>query len=113
MNIHQSQRNNAVIIAISGNFNGENVLKYRETFEQLHTRSCNSIIFDVTNMEGIDSSGIGLLVFIYKRIKPLNRKMVMVGLSGQPLALFQHLRIDRILNCQTSNNSVNLEEAYS
>ena len=45
----------------------------------------------------IDSSGIGAIVFLYKRMIGQKRRLEVTGLDGQPRDLFRFLRIDRTI----------------
>ena len=61
--------------------------------------STADIIFDLSGTEFIDSSGIGFLVFMLKRLRPKNRTIHILGLNGQPKKVVQMLRINRMIRC--------------
>ena len=46
-------------------------------------------------MTFIDSSGIGAIVFLFKRLAARRARLVVTGLGGQPLQMFKLLRLDR------------------
>ena len=52
---------------------------------------------DLSNLRLIDSSGVGALVSLYKRVRAHGSKMEIKGLRDQPLAIFRLLRLDRVL----------------
>lgn len=68
----------------------------RVLFEELAT-SEDDISLDVSNVSFIDSSGVGGLVFLYKRLNARGRKLEIAGLTGQPRQLLDHLRLTPIL----------------
>lgn len=113
MNISQSHSHNQLVITICGEFNGASVIEHRDSLEQLHQQATGAVIFDLSQMHSIDSSGIGFLVYVYKRIKPRNLQMVLLGLHGTPLALFKKLQMDKVLDCRSSAQSQPLVEALS
>ena len=45
----------------------------------------------------LDSSGVGALVSLYKRVRAQGGQVVMIGLRDQPLAIFRLLRLDRVM----------------
>ncbi|HEY2745057.1 MAG TPA: STAS domain-containing protein, partial [Polyangia bacterium] len=55
-----------------------------------------AITVDLTDLRLIDSSGVGAIVSLYKRMRALGAKVEVVGLKDQPLAIFRLLRLDRI-----------------
>jgi anti-sigma B factor antagonist len=52
---------------------------------------------DVSGLRLIDSSGVGAVVFLYKRAKEHGGVVTVQGLCEQPLAIFKLLRMDRVL----------------
>ena len=64
----------------------------RPMFEQL--ADCGEdVVIDMSNVEFIDSSGVGAIVFLYKRMLASNRKLKLQKLGGQPHQLLTHLRL--------------------
>ncbi len=51
------------------------------------------------------SSGVGALVFLYKRLVAQERDMVLIGLQGQPRDMLRLLRIDRTVSTFESLNA--------
>ena len=45
----------------------------------------------------VDSSGVGALVSLYKRVRGQGGEVVVIGLRDQPLAIFRLLRLDRVM----------------
>lgn len=68
----------------------------RVLFEELAAAN-DDVALDVTNVSFIDSSGVGGLVFLYKRLTTQGRTLEITGLSGQPRQLLDHLKLTPIL----------------
>ena len=45
----------------------------------------------------VDSSGVGAIVSLYKRVRGQGGEVVVSGLRDQPLAIFRLLRLDRVM----------------
>ena len=45
----------------------------------------------------VDSSGIGALVSLYKRVRAQGGSVVIKGVRDQPLAIFRLLRLDKLM----------------
>ena len=56
------------------------------------------VVVDVSGLRHIDSSGVGVVVFLYKKTKEYGGVVTVQGLREQPLAVFKLLRLDRILS---------------
>jgi len=51
------------------------------------------VVLDFSKVEFVDSSGLGALVFLHKRLVSKGHKLRVVGLRGQPLQLFTNLHL--------------------
>jgi anti-anti-sigma regulatory factor len=49
------------------------------------------------NVEFMDSSGVGAIVFLYKRLLSAGCSFEIKGAKGQPLQLLTYLRLDKLL----------------
>ena len=51
------------------------------------------VVLEFSRVEFVDSSGLGALVFLHKRLIQNGHKLRVVGLRGQPLQLFTNLHL--------------------
>jgi anti-anti-sigma factor len=84
-------------LMIHGPFDALAAQKLRPEFDRLATRGGGDLTLDLAGVDFIDSSGIGAVVFLYKRMTNQSRRLVVAGLHGQPRDLFRFLRIDRTI----------------
>jgi anti-sigma B factor antagonist len=54
----------------------------------------------LSGLSYIDSSGLGTLVTINKRVKEKNGKLVLTGAQGLPLDLIKRTRLDKVFNIE-------------
>lgn len=90
--------NDAIAINLEGEFDTCVVAQQRDDFENF-SRSKKDVVVDLTDVYFIDSSGIGAIVFLYKRLICQQHHLSIVGLSGQPKDLFEMLHLDKTLAC--------------
>ncbi|MDE3273449.1 STAS domain-containing protein [Pseudoalteromonas sp. SSM20] len=88
------EQNNTLIVELPHDFSGLNVDKYREHFECFAATQHDSVVLDFSNTEFIDSSGIGAMVFLFKRIEQRGVSMLLLDVAGQPEKLMKLLRVD-------------------
>ncbi len=81
------------------------VKQLRIKFEELIETENRNITLDLSGVEFIDSSGIGAIVFLFKRRSPLGRTIEIQGVHGQPRDLFDHLRIHKALTVRFSDST--------
>jgi anti-anti-sigma factor len=111
MKVTKTFCDNHMLVTISGDFRADSIIEVRESFEQIQHEVDETVLFDLSQMRHIDSSGIGLLVYIYKRIRPRELQMILIGLNGQPKRLFEMLHINRVIECIDSMSSYSQQHA--
>jgi len=97
MNFTQYPLNDHYVLTLEGEFDAQFVKEGEEEFKEFVEENSSNIIVDLSNVTFIDSSGIGVLVFYYKRLKSQKRKLVLIGANGQPLKIMKMLRIDETI----------------
>jgi len=80
------------VLKVEGDFDAAAVRQLRPQIEALATTG-RSVTVDLSSVEFIDSSGVGALVFLHKRLVAAGQKLVVTGLKGQPLELLSYLRL--------------------
>jgi anti-anti-sigma factor len=89
----QDLNNGNLLITLSGEMDALGCSEIRPHLEQVSQQSQPHIIIDINQINFIDSSGIGAIVFLFKRLKEQNRSMEIIGVQGQPQELMTLLRI--------------------
>lgn len=85
------------VFVIPSDFSGFTVDGFKDEFEKLVETDSKSIVLDLSKTEFIDSSGIGAIVFLYKRIEKKNHKLMLLNVTGQPYKLMALLRVDKTI----------------
>jgi len=75
-----------------------------QTEAELALRRGVGIVADLGGVEFLDPSGIGLLVFLFKRQKAAELPFRIVGVHGQPARLLRQLRLERALGVSFNDN---------
>jgi len=100
MNIEQLVNDNNLMITLSGEMDAQGCTEIRPRLEEIMLQKEPHIVIDVSAVSFIDSSGIGAIVFLFKRLKEQNRSMEIIGVQGQPKELMLLLRMDSAISLQ-------------
>lgn len=84
-------------IAIEGQLDAVSVSDLRAELDKLVETRPKAVEVDLSQLRLIDSSGIGALVSLYKRVRQKGGNVVITGVRDQPLAIFQLLQLDRFM----------------
>ncbi|OED41963.1 hypothetical protein ACH42_12675 [Endozoicomonas sp. (ex Bugula neritina AB1)] len=85
------------IIEMHSQFNAKTVHDVRNCFEHLIKDCSGDVLVDMSSVNELDSSGIGALVFLYKRLRVEDRKLGLLGVNGKPDELLTMLRINQTI----------------
>ncbi|ADZ90014.1 STAS domain-containing protein [Marinomonas mediterranea] len=85
------------VLELAGEMDCVAIAENKDAIELIPTTFDGDIVFDLSKVTFIDSSGIGAIVFLFKRLREEERSLVLSGLNGQPKELMTLLRIDRAI----------------
>lgn len=83
-------------ISISKNFTIEEVAKFRTNMNRLIENGEKDFILDFHQCDFIDSTGLGVIVAVYKKCVEKNGSIKLTGLNEQVAKLFKLTRLDRV-----------------
>ena len=84
-------------LVIEGELDAVSVAELRGDLDKLVKMRPALVDVDLSSLRMVDSSGVGALVSLYKRVGAQGGRVVIKGLRDQPLAIFRLLRLDRVM----------------
>ncbi len=104
----QEEREGVIIFTLAGSLDIGTVSRVRSKIESLLSTGRHKVLFDLYELEQIDSSGVTAFIVIFKRVRSNNGEMKISRLVGQPREIFSLLRLDRVFEIYN-----NLDEAVA
>lgn len=87
--------NGDLILSLSGEMDAHGCNQIKPILEEIvATVQTKNVLLDLNDVDFIDSSGIGAIVYLFKRLKAQHQSLVIRGVHGQPKELMELLRID-------------------
>jgi anti-sigma B factor antagonist len=90
-------------LAVKGTLNAITVPELRPAIDRLLIGHPSRVEIDLRELTMVDSTGVGLLISLYKRMRAQGGATWMSGLRGQPLAIFRLLRLDRVMTAPAAS----------
>jgi anti-sigma B factor antagonist len=87
---------NELQLHIDGALDALTARDVRPIFDQVVAEKPKRVTVDLESLTLIDSSGVGAIVSLFKRIKADGGQVVVVRAHDQPLAVLKLLKLDRI-----------------
>jgi anti-sigma B factor antagonist len=91
----KEERGEITVFSLKGNLDALTASSLRKEIEALLAARKIYVVFDLAKLELIDSSGVGAIVSLFKRVRTLQGDVKIARLDGQPQEIFKLLRLDR------------------
>ncbi len=92
--VESEKSGSTLIITVSGEINADNTLTFRKYIEETFSTFQTNVLFDLSNLEYINSMGIGTLIKTIKEVQKQKCKACLVGLNE---SIIQVLRITGLI----------------
>lgn len=96
MNCIRTDQDGESRLRIDGSLDALTVRELRPILDEVVAGNFRHVTVDIEHLTMIDSSGVGAIVSLYKRLKAEGGKVVVVGAREQPLAVLKLLKLDRV-----------------
>lgn len=80
-------------------------LEARDLFNDIIEHADRNVVLDLSLSPHVDSSGLGAIVYLFKRIHSLGFQLYLVGLQTQPFDLMHSLGVNRVIRSYPLNPS--------
>jgi anti-sigma B factor antagonist len=97
MKFEIASKDGTSLLSIEGQLDAVSVSDLRSELDKLVSTRPPAVEVDLSHLRMIDSSGVGALVSLYKRVRAQGGNVVIKGIRDQPLAIFQLLKLDRYM----------------
>lgn len=92
-----------LLILLSGEFDAAGTTVIRPELERIAGEPGPvDVVVDIGQVAFLDSSGIGAIVFLFKRLRMQNRRLRIRSARGQPAQLLELLRVHKAIPVELS-----------
>ncbi len=92
----KEERDRVLIFTLAGSLDIGTVSTMKADIDSLTSSGQHKVLFDLYDLEQIDSSGIGAIIALFKRVRSNKGDVKIARLMGQPKEIFSLLRLDRV-----------------
>lgn len=96
METHEERKGSVLIVSISGRVEMLNSPGLKETIDRLIDRGERRILFDLSPLEYISSSGLGVLLHAAKALQTRNGRVVLCSLKAHIREVFKICGFDNV-----------------
>lgn len=96
MSVTRTDDGETTVLKIEGVLDALTAPDARPLVEAVLADQRRQVTVDVSGLRLIDSSGVGVIVSLFKRARTYGGMVKVNGLKDQPLTIFKLLRLDRV-----------------
>ncbi|AUX29248.1 MULTISPECIES: STAS domain-containing protein [Sorangium] len=96
MSYTRTDNGNETVVQFEGTLDAVTAPEFRTLVDELVAENRQNITLELSSLRLIDSSGVGVIVSLFKRVRANGGQVRIVGLRDQPRAIFRLLRLDRV-----------------
>ena len=97
MTFSRTDTGDVTVLRIEGALDAMSTPELRPVIDAIVGDKRPKVDVELSGLRLIDSSGVGAIVSLYKRMRAQGGVVTVKGLRDQPLAIFRLLRLDRVL----------------
>ncbi len=91
-----SEESTDLVLTMAGQLDALSAPDILTTIDSLIEKKHMMIVVDMADVDLIDSSGVAVLVALYKRSRSIGGKMKVRGAKDQPLAIFKLMNMKKV-----------------
>ena len=92
----KDEREGVIVFILKGSLDIGTVSMMKSDLDLLLSNGQHKVLFDLYDLEQIDSSGIGAIISLFKKVRSNKGEIKISRLVGQPKEIFSLLRLDRV-----------------
>ena len=94
----RSERDENTVLSVVGNLDAATAHMLKAEVVAIAEAKKTKVIVDLARLTLIDSTGVGVLISLFKRTRAISGQVFFAALTGQPKEIFRLLRLDRSLD---------------
>ena len=100
----RSERDGITVLTLQGTLDASTSVGLKSEVVALAEAGKTRVVVDLAKLTLIDSTGVGVLISLFKRTRAQGGVVHFAGLTGQPKEIFRLLRLDRSLDLTSSRD---------
>jgi anti-sigma B factor antagonist len=88
------------VIDLEGELDLYNAYKLKTLYQKMTEKGIQSIVINLENLDYLDSSGLGSLIYLYLDAKNNNRNLILCNLGSTPKKLIEMTRLENFFSIE-------------
>ena len=94
----KAEREGVLVLSLHGNLDAMTAAGLKSEVVAIADSGRTRVVVDMSTLGVIDSTGVGVLISLFKRVRAQNGQVFFAGLKSQPKEVFRLLRLDKSLD---------------
>jgi anti-sigma B factor antagonist len=97
MNFNLNTQEGSSVLCIGGELDALTARELRPVVDRIGVDRPAKVFVDLSDLRLIDSSGVAVIVALFKLVKSYQGSLTLVGVHDQPLDILRLLQLDKVL----------------
>jgi anti-sigma B factor antagonist len=102
MQFEVSSEGDVTVVSVRGELDAKTAPEVRAALDRVVEQQPDRVLVELSRLRLIDSTGVGAIVSLFKRVRAYGGKFEVKGVTGQPWTIFQVLRLDKVFALKRS-----------
>jgi len=103
----RSERGDVTVLRVRASLDAKTAAELKPEVVAIGESGTKKVVVDLSKLALIDSSGVGVLISLFKRLRAIGGQVCFAGVQAQPKEVFRLLRLDRSLDlCATVDEAL-------
>ena len=86
-------------------FDVGNMQEIKKEIQKVLEDCVTDVMVDLSSVTFVDSSGLSVLIAIFKQLKSIDKKLILTGLQEQPMELLEITQLHKVFTIIENSNS--------
>ncbi len=103
----RSERGDVSVLSVRASLDAHTAAELKPIVIALADSGVRKVVVNLEQLKLIDSSGVGVLISLFKRVRAAGGQVCFAGVKAQPKEVFRLLRLDRSLDiCDSVDEAI-------
>ncbi|PTL84967.1 STAS domain-containing protein [Vitiosangium sp. GDMCC 1.1324] len=98
MKLTRTDHGDETTIVVEGTLDITTAQEFRDMADKVTADNRKKVVLETSALHLIDSSGVAVIMSLYKRVQTYEGELTISGLQDQPRQIFRLLRLDKVFS---------------
>lgn len=100
LSVDKSYKEENLVVSLTGELDASCAEELKQDVSKELDKNLTDVVFDMSNLAYIDSTGIGIIVFLMKKLSESGKELSIINAKANVLKIFNITGIDQLIKVE-------------